>query len=144
MGINLCIGNLGEITMKRREDIYNLGNDYFQKTDTYFVTADDAAASAAGIEGYKAYSDGLYHFTTEPVYELSGGASALNKRIFNLPQSEWAAADFDGVETFSAMSDASGVLSPDYAKGVVVAFPEDTVELPESKDWSNTPGGKKE
>ena len=107
--------------MKRREDLYNLGNDYFQKTDVYFVTDDKKAAEAAGIEGYKAYSDGLYHFTTKPVYELSGGASALNKRIFNyIPQSAWEAPKFDGAESFSAINDASAVLSPDYAKGVVV------------------------
>ena len=110
--------------MKRRETIYNLGNDYFQKTDVYFVTADETAAQSAGIEGYKAYSDGLYHFTTQPVYELSGGASALNKRIFNVPQSAWA-KEFDTVptsayETFSAINDASAVFSPDYATGVVV------------------------
>lgn len=111
--------------MKRREDIYNLGNDYFQKTDVYFVTADDAAADAAGISGYKAYSDGLFHFTTQPVYELSGGVSALNKRIFNyLPQSAWAEPDFEGASAFTAINDASAVLSPDYATGVVVGDAE--------------------
>ena len=110
--------------MKRREDIYNLGNDYFQKTDVYFVTADDKAAEAADVAGYKAYSDGLFHFTTQPVYELSGGASALNKRIFNIPQSAWTNADFVGVDTFSAINDASAVLSPDYSKGVVVGDAE--------------------
>ena len=128
--------------MKRREDIYNLGNDYFQDTSAYFIVDDDKAAEAAGIPGYSAYSDGLYHFTTQPVYELSGGASALNKRIFNvLPQSDWAEPTFDGVETFSAINDASAVFSPDYAKGVVVGIngtPDTT------KDWSNTPGGKKD
>ena len=108
--------------MKRREDIYNLGNDYFQKTDVYFVTADDAAADAAGISGYKAYSDGLFHFTTQPVYELSGGVSALNKRIFNIPQADWDEPSFAGVETFSAINDASAVLSPDYATGIVVGL----------------------
>jgi len=109
--------------MKRREDIYNLGNDYFQKTDVYFVTADDAAADAAGISGYKAYSDGLFHFTTQPVYELSGGVSALNKRIFNyLPQSAWAEPDFEGASAFTAINDASAVLSPDYATGIVVGL----------------------
>ena len=119
-------------TMKRREDIYNLGNDYFQKTDVYFVTADDKAAEKAGVAGYKAYSDGLFHFTTEPVYELSGGASALNKRIFNvLPQSAWPFATFDGVDTFSAINDASAVFSPDYAKGVVVGDDD----VPGNKEW---------
>ena len=115
--------------MKRREDIYNLGNDYFQKTDVYFVTADEAAEASAGVAGYKAYSDGLFHFTTQPVYELSGGASALNKRIFNIPQGEWTPATFDGVDTFSAINDASAVLSPDYSKGVVVG------DTPVEKDW---------
>ena len=81
--------------MKRREDIYNLGNDYFQKADVYFVTDDAEAAKSAKIDGYKAYSDGLYHYTTQPAYELSGGVSALNKRIFNvLPQSTWAPAQW--------------------------------------------------
>lgn len=123
--------------MKRREDIYNLGNDYFQKTDVYFVTADADAAKSADIAGYKAYSDGLYHFTTQPVYELSGGASALNKRIFNvLPQSGWDAPEYFDDEKiasgFSAINAASAVLSPDYATGVVVGFAEtDTVK----KDW---------
>ena len=125
MGINLCIGKFRRKTMKRREDIYNLGNDYFQKTDVYFVTDNDEAAAKAGIPGFSAYSDGLYHFTTQPVYELSGGASALNKRIFNvLPQSGWKPGDFAGVETFSAINDASAVFSPDYATGVVVGDAE--------------------
>ncbi|MBO7694474.1 MAG: hypothetical protein J6T10_17810 [Methanobrevibacter sp.] len=110
--------------MKRREDLYNLGNDYFQKTDVYFVTADSAASAEAGIATYKAYSDGLFHFTTQPVYELSGGASALNKRIFNVPQSAWAPIDFEGASAFSAINAASAVLSEDYATGVVVGTAE--------------------
>lgn len=128
--------------MKRREDLYNLGNDYFQKTDVYFVTEDSAAAKSAGIAGYKAYSDGLFHFTTQPVYELSGGASALNKRIFNvLPQSGWAKVDFgDNASAFSAINAASAVFSPDYAKGVVVAI--EGVSGDAKKDYSNTPKAK--
>ena len=86
--------------MKRREDIYNLGNDYFQKTDVYFVTADADAEASAGVAGYKAYSDGLFHFTTQPVYELSGGVSALNKRIFNIPQEQWE--PLEGLEVAKA------------------------------------------
>lgn len=109
--------------MKRREDIYNLGNDYFQKTDVYFVTADADAEASAKVAGYKAYSDGLYHFTTQPVYELSGGVSALNKRIFNvLPQSAWAPAEGLEVSAWSVINDASAVLSPDYATGIVVGL----------------------
>lgn len=122
--------------MKNRDNIYNVGNDYYQKLETYFVTDDKEAASAAGIDTYKAYSDGLYHYTTQPVYELSGGLSALNKRVFNkLPQSEWEPATFDGIETFSAINDASAVFSPDYAK-VEMDFETDN-------DWSETPKGKK-
>ena len=126
--------------MKRREDIYNLGNDYFQKTDVYFVTADADAEASAKVAGYKAYSDGLFHFTTQPVYELSGGVSALNKRIFNyLPQSAWTEPTFEGASAFTAINDASAVLSPDYAKGIVVDLNGgDTTK----SDWSNTPGGK--
>ena len=125
--------------MKRREDLYNLGNDYFQKTDVYFVTKDEEAAKSAGIEGYKAYSDGLFHFTTQPVYELSGGVSALNKRIFNIPQSAWAPIDFEGASAFSAINDASAVFSKDYAKGIVVDLNGgDTA----TSDWSETPKGK--
>lgn len=124
--------------MKRREDLYNLGNDYFQKTDVYFVTEDSAAAKSADIAGYKAYSDGLFHFTTQPVYELSGGASALNKRIFNVPQTDWTAPEiFDDpaiASGFSAINAASAVLSPEYAKGVVVGFAEgDEVNKPWKK-----------
>lgn len=133
--------------MKRREDLYNLGNDYFQKTDVYFVTADSAASAEAGIATYKAYSDGLFHFTTQPVYELSGGASALNKRIFNvLPQSGWDAPEYFADEKiasgFSAINAASAVFSPDYAKGVVVAINGVDGEI--EKDYTKTPGGKKE
>lgn len=118
--------------MKRREDIYNLGNDYFQKTDVYFVTADDAAADAAGISGYKAYSDGLFHFTTQPVYELSGGVSALNKRIFNIPQEQWEPLESLEASAWSAINDASAVLSPDYATGIVVGLNDtETVD----KEW---------
>lgn len=133
--------------MKRREDIYNLGNDYFQKTDVYFVTANSAAELSAGVAGYKAYSDGLYHFTTQPVYELSGGLSALNKRIFNvLPQSGWGTPEFlvgaeaSAASAWSAINAASAVLSPDYAKGVVVGINE--VSGDAKKDYSNTPKAK--
>ena len=118
--------------MKRREDIYNLGNDYFQKTDVYFVTADADAEASAKVAGYKAYSDGLFHFTTQPVYELSGGVSALNKRIFNIPQDEWKALEGLEASAWSAINDASAVLSPDYATGIVVGINgTDTVE----KEW---------
>ena len=105
--------------MNKRESLYNLGNDYAQTTSAYFVTDNDEAATSAGIAGYKAYSDGLYHFTKEKVYELSGGENALNKRIFNVPQSAWAAPE-DLDPSFSAINAASAVLSPDYATGVVV------------------------
>ena len=117
--------------MKRRETIYNLGNDYFQDTKVYFVTDDDTAATSAKIDGYKAYSDGLYHFTTQPVYELSGGASALNKRIFNIPQGEWTTPDFieENASAWSAINDASAVFSPEYATGIVVG------DTPVEKDW---------
>lgn len=110
--------------MKRREDIYNVGNDYFQKTSAYFLDT-DAKVEAEGLYG-KAYSDGLYHYTVAPVYELSGGESALNKRVFNkLPQSAWAPAVFEGASAFSAITDASAVFSPDYA----------TIEDPTDNKW---------
>ena len=115
--------------MKRREDIYNVGNDYFQTTSAYFLDT-DTKVTEKGLYG-KAYSDGLYHYTVAPVYELSGGESALNKRIFNkLPQSGWA-ADFDTVpagaqSAFSAINDASAVFSPDYA----------TIEDPTDNKWT--------
>lgn len=111
--------------MKRREDIYNVGNDYNQVTSAYFVTADAEAEAQAGVKGYKAYSDGLYHYTTAPVYELSGGVSALNKRVFNkLPQDKWQAPEF--ADALSAITDASAVFSPDYA----------TVEDPTDNKWT--------
>ena len=110
--------------MKRKNDLYNVGNDYPQDVSAYFVTDDKEVPYG------KAYSDGLYHYTTKPVYELSGGASALNKRILNvLPQSAWAAPDIgDNISAFSAANDASAVLSPDYATAVV-----DTVDGPFKK-----------
>ena len=106
--------------MKRREDIYNVGNDYNQITSAYFVTDDTTAEVSAKVPGYKAYSDGLFHFTKEPVYELSGGEFALNKRVFNkLPQSAWDAPEFLSdpkvASAFSAVPNASAVFSPDYA-----------------------------
>jgi hypothetical protein len=110
--------------MKRREDQYNAGNDYLQVTSAYFVTADDAAEAQSKVPGYKAYSDGLYHYTLKPVYELSGGVSALNKRVFNkLPQDKWQAPEF--ADALSAITDASAVFSPDYA----------TVEDPTDNEW---------
>lgn len=119
--------------MKRREDIYNVGNDYDQKVADYFVTSDTEAETSAGIKGYSAYSDGLYHFTKKPVYELSGGEFALNKRVFNkLPQSDWEAPSFPGASAFSAINAASAVFSPDYA----------TVEDPTNNSWSATPAAK--
>lgn len=111
--------------MKRREDIYNVGNDYFQKTSAYFLDT-DAKVEEERLYG-KAYSDGLYHYTVKPVYELSGGESALNKRVFNkLPQSAWAEPTFDGASAFSAITDASAVFSPDYA----------TIEDPTVNEWT--------
>lgn len=126
--------------MKRRETIYNLGNDYFQKTETYFRTTSAEVEAVSGKAPI--YSDGLYHYTQEPVYELSGGASALNKRIFNVPQSEWT-KQFDTIptsayETFSALPDASAVFSPDYATGVVVG------EEDAYANWDKTPKAKKD
>jgi len=127
--------------MKNRDNIYNVGNDYFQKVETYFRTTQDEVDAVSGKAPI--YSDGLYHYTQEPVYELSGGASALNKRVFNkLPQSEWATPTFieDGtvpVSAFSGITDASAVFSPDYAK---VELTED----PTDNDWSKTPAGKKD
>ena len=122
--------------MKRRETIYNLGNDYFQKTETYFRTTSDEVEAVSGKAPI--YSDGLYHYTQEPVYELSGGASALNKRIFNVPQDKWEPADFDGIDSFSALPDASAVFSPDYATGVVVG------EEDAYANWDKTPKAKKD
>ena len=121
--------------MKRREDQYNAGNDYLQVTSAYFVTDDKTAEQKSGVPGYKAYSDGLYHYTTAPVYELSGGVSALNKRVFTkLPQDNWAPADFEGAESLSAITDASAVFSPDYSK-VEYDFETDNT-------WEKTPGAK--
>lgn len=122
--------------MKRREDIYNLGNDYFQKADKYFRTTSAEVEEVSGKS--PVYSDGIYHYTQVPVYELSGGVSALNKRIFNIPQTEWDPATFEGVETFSAINDASAVFSPEYATGIVVG-PEEPFA-----DWSKTPKAKKD
>ena len=111
--------------MKRREDIYNVGNDYFQKTSAYFLDT-DAKVEEKGLYG-KAYSDGLYHYTVKPVYELSGGEDALNKRVFNkLPQSAWTEPTFEGASAFSAITDASAVFSPDYA----------TIEDPTDNEWT--------
>lgn len=121
--------------MKRREDQYNAGNDYLQVTSAYFVTDDKTAEQKSGVPGYKAYSDGLYHYTTAPVYELSGGKNALNKRVFTkLPQDKWEPQSFDGADSLSAITDASAVFSPDYS----------TVEYDFETDnsWSATPGAK--
>jgi hypothetical protein len=132
--------------MKNRDNIYNVGNDYFQKLDKYFLDTDEKVSAATDPKGNplygKAYSDGLYHYTTEPVYELSGGASALNKRVFNkLPQSAWTAPTFitDGTveaSAFSGITDASAVFSPDYAK---VEFDFET-----DNTWSGTPKAKED
>ena len=113
--------------MKRRNDIYNVGNDYNQEVSAYFK--DDTTVKEEGLYG-KAYSDGLYHYTQKPVYELSGGENALNKRVFNnLPQSGWSTEivtqPASAAETLSAVTDASAVFSPDYA----------TVEDPTNNVW---------
>ena len=123
--------------MKRRNDIYNLGNDYNQEVSAYFLDTDTKVEGEEfnGKKLYgKAYSDGLFHYTTKPVYELSGGPSALNKRIFNIPQSEWGTPDIPEevlASAFSAAPDASAVLSPDYATGIVVG--DEEVEKPWKK-----------
>ena len=118
--------------MKRRNDLYNLGNDYNQEVSAYFLDTDKKVEDEK-LYG-KAYSDGLYHYTVLPAYELSGGASALNKRILNvLPQSGWRAPETIPEEVlasaFSAAPDASAVFSPDYA----TAIADDTVDGPFKK-----------
>ena len=126
--------------MKRREDIYNLGNDYFQKAEKYFRTTPGEVEAVSGKS--PVYSDGIYHYTQAPVYELSGGVSALNKRIFNVPQTAWddkfETIPASGYETFSAINDASAVFSKDYATGVVVG------EEDAYANWDNTPKAKKD
>lgn len=98
--------------MKRRNDLYNLGNDYAQTTSAYFVV--EETAESIGKEPYEVYSDGLYHYTVKPVYELSGGEDALNKRILNvLPQSGWA--DNEITLAMSGTSDGGKLFSKDYA-----------------------------
>jgi hypothetical protein len=100
--------------MKRRNDQYNVGNDYLQSTSAYFLTTQEEVDAIGGKA--PVYSDGLYHYTTAPVYELSGGVSALNKRVFTrLPQDKWEAPSFDGAESLSAITDTSAVFSPDYS-----------------------------
>lgn len=116
--------------MKRRNDLYNLGNDYPQDVSAYFLDTDDEVKTS-GFYG-KAYSDGLFHYTVKPAYELSGGKDALNKRILNVPQSEWGAPNIPEevlASAFSAAPDASAVLSPDYA----TAIADDTVDGPFKK-----------
>jgi hypothetical protein len=114
--------------MKRRNDLYNLGNDYNQEVSAYFLDTDDKVKDK---EFYgKAYSDGLYHYTQKPAYELSGGKDALNKRILNvLPQSAWTPNETLEASAFSAAPDASAVFSPDYA----TAIADDTVDGPFKK-----------
>ena len=113
--------------MKRRNDLYNLGNDYNQEVSAYFLEKDNDVKTS-GFYG-KAYSDGLYHYTIKPAYELSGGASALNKRILNVPQSAWTPNEALEASAFSAAPDASAVFSPDYA----TAIADDTVDGPFKK-----------
>lgn len=123
--------------MKRRNDIYNVGNDYEQEVSGYFYTDETIgeAKTPAGDAVYgKAYSDGLYHYTLKPAYELSGGASALNKRVINnLPQSNWEPNPDLDASAFSAAPAASALFSKDYA----------TVENPQVFDWANAPITKK-
>ena len=110
--------------MKRKNDIYNVGNDYDQVVSAYFVEKDEDVKTF-GFYG-KAYSDGLFHYTVKPVYELSGGKDALNKRVFNkLPQSEWELNPALDASAFSAAPDASAVFSKDYA----------TVEDADTRVW---------
>lgn len=115
--------------MKRRNDLYNVGNDYNQEVSAYFYTDANIgeAKTPSGDAVYgKAYSDGLYHYTIKPVYELSGGEDALNKRVFNkLPQSEWEPNPDLDTSAFSAAPDASALFSKDYA----------TVEDADTRVW---------
>lgn len=117
--------------MKRREDQYNAGNDYLQKTSAYFRTTQEEVDAVSGKAPI--YSDGLYHYTTAPVYELSGGVSALNKRVFTkLPQDKWQAAEF--ADALSGVTDASAVFSPDYSTA--------EYDFETDNDWTPSPAGK--
>lgn len=98
-----------------KESIYNVGNDYPQTTSAYFETDDKTVAEKLGVEGYKAYSDGLYHCTVKPVYELSGGENALNKRSFNLPQDAWEEVPEEITSAYSGMETRTKIFSDDYA-----------------------------
>ena len=118
--------------MKRRNDIYNVGNDYNQEVSAYFRTTKEEVDAVSGKSPI--YSDGLFHYTQKPAYELSGGENALNKRVINnLPQSNWEVPEFKDVSAFSAAPDSSAVFSKDYA----------TVENPQVFDWADAPITKK-
>ena len=111
-------------------DLYQIGNDYPQEVDKYFVA--------------NSYHDGIYtelkkDITSAEVYSAVSSLDGfddtffppknpfgLNKRVFDvLPQSGWAAptsADVDGdVKELSAVS---ATFSPDYAVGELSAFPK--------------------
>jgi hypothetical protein len=112
-------------------DLYQIGNDYPQEVDKYFVSG--------------SYHDGIYtelkkDITSAEVYSAVSSLDGfddtffppknpfgLNKRILNVSQKLWdapqASADYIGTEDdISAISAVSATFSPDYAVGELSAF----------------------
>ena len=86
-----------------------LGNDYLQKTEDYFVTEKD---------GKSTYRDGIYTYLKDPV----GDPDGLNKRIINVNQADWGDID-EKYESLSGETDGSALLTSGYAAAEVYGTP---------------------
>jgi hypothetical protein len=104
-------------------DLYQIGNDYPQVASAYFETS--------------SYHDGIYtELKKDLVWDVSGvdgfddsffdlkNPEGLNKRILNIPQTEWA--DVTSADVRGDVSAVSGekIFSVDYATAELSAFPK--------------------
>ena len=93
-------------------DLYQIGNDYPQVAEKYFVLT--------------SYRDGIYtEVNSATVFNPAGvsgdvffdlkSKEGINKRVLNVPQSSWSAYDGDNASALSG----DLYLSDDYATGIV-------------------------
>lgn len=84
-----------------------LGNDYLQKAEDYFVTEKDDKST---------YRDGIYTYLKDPV----GDPDGLNKRIINVNQNDWGETKY---EELSGETDGSALFTSGYAAAEVYGTP---------------------
>lgn len=89
-------------------DLYQVGNDYPQIADKYFVASSYKDGIYTEVKGEVCQIDGTFEGTeipvsSDPFFDLKN-KNGLNKRILNvLPQSGWKDGDYSPASAFSGI-----------------------------------------